>query len=163
MDLNTLKQIIELYLILEYLGINIEYEKMIPYGRQEDKYGLPGPMKVFITVPEFSIIDVPDNDKEFNDLCKTASGLEKIAKNSFIELLTIQFENELTGNDSSSIDAYYANSIKDIIKDIKDNSSEYVKVFSKVRKNDVWNDEKGKLRIKKVSEMFSSNLGYKEV
>ena len=123
-------------LLMEYYGIRMEETKEIEHTTH-----------YYISVPESSTIEV--NDQELNDKIKTADGLISVAKDLLIKML---------------LDSCKAvNDDDDFIQHVKDNISEYIKIYAAIRKGEVWTKEIGEARIAEIEAEFHQAMEYEEV
>lgn len=123
--------------LLEWYGIRMEDNKEIGVTTHQ-----------YISVPESSTIEV--EDPELNTKIKTADGLMSIAKDMLVKMLL----------DSCRI---VSDNDEEFVQEVKDNISEYLKVYAKVRKGEVWTEEMGDARIKEVEAEIRQASEYKEV
>lgn len=119
---------------LEYLGV-----------RFEDTKEYPEKILFYFSVPESSTIEV--NDVKLNVDIKTADGLKHLAKEMIIEMI------------AKSI----PDCDDDFIEYLKNNSSDYLKFFAKVRKGEVWTKELGEQRMHELMEEIRRIGGYEVV
>ena len=129
-------------LVLEFIGIRIENQKEID-----------GVMHHMFSVPESSTYINKDCDEEFNKEAQTSDGLIQIAKYGLTRIITEIYEN-MSKNDIW---------IEEFVKDFKENTSDYIKFYAKVRTGDVWSEEKGKKRMEELNKQLEFLRGYKEV
>ena len=122
-----LKSSIELMLYLEYLGIHIEDAKEVNYKRI-----------VYFSVPELSAITTKDD--KTNQKISNANGLIEFAKEYLTAIFVEACENELSDEE------------KNIVADIKENISDYLEFYAKIRTGETWNEEKGNNAVKKFSD-----------
>ena len=122
-----LKSSIELILYMEYFGIHIENTKDMNYKRI-----------VYFSVPELSTITTKDD--KTNQKISNANGLIELAK----EYLTAIFI-EACGNDLNDNE-------KDIVADIKENISDYLEFYAKIRTGETWNEDLGNNAMRKFSD-----------
>ena len=123
-------------LLLEWYGIRMEESKEIGYTTH-----------YYISVPESSIIET--EDQELNTKVKTADGLISIAKDMLVKMLLDSCQSEFDDDEFT--------------QDIKDNISEYLKVYAKIRKGEVWTRERGDARLKEIEAEFKQATEFKEV
>ena len=123
-------------LLMEYYGIRMEETKEIGYTTH-----------YYISVPESSTIKILD--KELNDKIKTADGLISVAKDLLIKLLLDSCKAEYDDDE--------------FIKEIKDNISEYFKLYAKIRKGEVWTKEMGEARLAEIEADIQQAMEYEEV
>lgn len=128
---------------LEYLGVHFEDTK-----EEKSKYGLYTKMAYYFSVPESSTIEV-DNE-ELNARIKTADGLKRLAKDELIAIFVKAYENDFEKD-------------KDLLDYLKNNTSDYLKFYAKVRKGEVWNKELGDQRIKELIDEVQKASGYEVV
>ena len=119
---------------LEYLGV-----------RFEDVKEYPEKLLYYFSVPESSTIEV--NDVVLNAAIKTADGLKRLAKEMIIEMI------------AKSI----PDCDDDFIEYLKNNSSDYLQCFAKVRKGEVWTKELGEQRIQELMEELRETGGYEVI
>lgn len=124
---------------LEWLGIRIEDIK---------DGGLTAPTTYYFSVPESSVIEV--DDEELNSRIKSSDDLKLLAKE------------ELMGMVINSCKEAYPD-CEELIADIKNDTSEYIRFCAKVRAGEVWNKEMGDNRIKELREEIQGATQYKEV
>lgn len=138
-------KILEIALTLEYYGIHIEDTK-----EQNDKYGITNKLIYYFSVPEYSILENKNVDKEFNEKLKTSEGLIFIAKEAFKEMIIDSYKNTFGEDDW-------------LLEDLKNDINDLLKFYAKVRKDEVWNEEKGKAAVKKIVDELEEAIKYKEV
>lgn len=127
-----IKEALQILLTMEWLGIHIENIKDTANERS-----------YYFSVPEKSTMEV--KDKKANEQIKTSDGLIAIAKEELIDMMIDSCNNEF-GDD------------KELFEDIKNNISDYVKFYAKIRVGEIWNKELGKAAVDKLL-----NIDYKEV
>lgn len=142
-NIEQLKQNLEIVLALEYLGIHIEDTK-----EETDKYGISSKTIYYFSVPERSTIEVKDEDSK--EKVKTSDGLISIAKESLTEMVIDSCKAEFSDDE-------------EFIEEVKNNISDYLKFYAKVRTGEVWSKELGEEMIKKISDEIKAASGYKEV
>jgi DNA-binding transcriptional MerR regulator len=135
---------IETILALEYIGVHIEEVKEI-----NNKYGIPGQLAYYFSVPETSTIEVEDETEEENKKIKSSEGLITLAKETIVGMLI-----------DSCIDQ--SEEDKEFIEEVKSNTSDYFKFYAKVRTGEVWNEDLGKAAIKRIANEIESST-YREV
>lgn len=123
-------------LTMEWYGIRTEDSKEIGYTTHQ-----------YISVPESSTIEV--EDPELNTKLKTAKGLMSVGKDMIVKMLL------------DSCDSEYHD--EEFTKEVKDNISEYLKVYAKVRKGEVWTREMGDARIEELTAEIKQATEFKEV
>lgn len=123
-------------LLLEWYGIRMEESKEIGYTTH-----------YYISVPESSTIET--EDRELNTKVKTADGLISIAKDMLVKMLLDSCQSEFDDDEFT--------------QDVKDNISEYLKVYAKIRKGEVWTREMGDTRLKEIEAEFKQVMEYEEV
>lgn len=123
-------------LTMEWYGIRTEDIKEIGHTTHQ-----------YISVPESSTIEV--DDPELNIKVKTAKGLMSIGKDMIIKIILDSCQSEY--ND------------EEFTKEVKDNISEYLKVYAKVRKGEVWTEEMGDARLKEIQAEAKKAAAYEEV
>ena len=128
---------------LEYLGVHFEDVK-----EEKSKYGFFTKMAYYFSVPEFSTIEV-DNE-ELNARIKTADGLKRLAKDELCAMIVKAYENDF-GKD------------KDLLDYLKNNTPDYLKFYAKVRKGEIWSKELGDQRIKELIDEVQKASGYEVV
>lgn len=128
---------------LEYLGVHFEDTK-----EEKSKHGFFTKMAYYYSVPESSTIEV-DNE-ELNAKIKTADGLKRLAKDELIAMFIKVYDSEL-GEDKEFLDY------------MKNNTSDYLKFYAKVRKGEVWTKELGDQRIKELIDAVQKASGYEVV
>lgn len=128
---------------LEYLGVHFEDIK-----EERSKHGFFTKMAYYYSVPESSTIEV-DNE-ELNTRIKTADGLKRLAKDELIAMFVKVYGSEL-GEDKEFLDY------------MKNNTSDYLKFYAKVRKGEVWTKELGDQRIKELIDAVQKVSGYEVV
>ena len=131
--LNNLKTTLS----MEWYGIRIEDTKEIGDAIHQ-----------YISVPESSTIVT--EDEELNGHIKTADGLIAIAKNMLVKMVIDTFKAEYGEDD-------------EFLEDFKNDVADYIKVFAKVRKGEVWTKEMGDARVKEVGDEIVQASEYKEV
>ena len=119
---------------LEYLGV-----------RFEDTKEYPEKLLFYFSVPESSTIEV--NDVKLNADIKTADGLKHLAKEMIIEMIA----KSIPECDDDFIDY------------LKNNSSDHLQCFAKVRKGEVWTKELGEQRMQELMEEIRRTGGYEVV
>lgn len=132
-------------MLLEYLGIHIEDIKQIT-----DEYSIFSKTVYYFSVPETSMIELGTVTEEMSAKIKCADGLISIAKEEILDMLLEACKIEF-GDD------------EEFVKEVKDNSSDYLKFYAKVRNGEVWNKELGDAAIKKLSSDIKLASSYKEV
>ena len=136
MDKTQMIKNLETALLMEYYGIHMETTKEIEHTTY-----------YYITVPESSTMEF--TDKELNGLIQTADGLIASAKTLLVEML-LESCKALGGDDK-------------FIEHVKENLSEYIKVYAAIRKGEVWNKEMGEARIKEMEMELQRSMEYQEV
>jgi hypothetical protein len=139
-----IKELIEITLALEWLGIHIEDTKEL-----KDEYGFPSKLCYLFSVPESSDIDV--EDAELQEKVKTSDGLISIAKEQMMDTVNSLYK----GTFGDEEDLFFG--------DVKDDMSDYVKFYAKVRTGEKWNKEMGDAAVKKLTNEIYAVSGYKEV
>lgn len=139
MNLNEedLKEIIEISLYLEYLGIHEEKTGQTEKG-----------LIYFFSVPEKSTIEAKNDEDK--DKIQTSDGLIKLAKDTLIELFIKMLFTEFDEDDPFH---------KKFMEELKNDPSGIVKFYAKVRKDETWTEEMGQKAMNKVIE----NCSYKKV
>lgn len=139
MNLNEedLKEIIEISLYLEYLGIHEEKTGQTEKG-----------LIYFFSVPEKSTIEAKNDEDK--DKIQTSDGLIKLAKDTLIELFIKMLFTEFDEDDPFD---------KKFMEELKNDPSGIVKFYAKVRKDETWTEEMGQKAMNKVIE----NCSYKKV
>ena len=135
-EFNNPKQIKEnlrAFLALEYLGVHIEEIKESDFKQL-----------YYFSVPERSTLKVESEESQ----AETADDLIQIAKETLIAIILNSCKAEVRD--------------EEFYKDVKDNISDYVAFFAKIRKGEVWNEEMGQAAMKKISDEFKNNA-YKQV
>ena len=127
---------LKLTLSMEWYGIRIEETKEVDNVTYN-----------YISVPESSTIEVAD--PELNAQIKTADGLAKLAKDMLIK---IQIDTCTAIDDD-----------EDFIQYVKDTVSDWIKVYAKIRKGEVWTKEMGEARVKEIVAQVKQAKEYKEV
>lgn len=126
---------IKTLLILEYLGI-----------RLEDTINSNELLMFYFSVPESSTLEL--ENEELDKRIKTSYDLIQLAKDLLIEM-TLEsgeiFEDE------------------EFLKEVETNISSYCKFYAKVRKGEMWNEEKAKSRVSELRKLLSVYEDYKEV
>jgi len=143
MNNDTIEKNLQAVLTLEWLGVRIEETKT-----ENDNFGFTTKTVYYYSVPESSTIEV--EDIELNNRIKTSDGLKALAKETLIEVFI------------NTCEATFPDD-KEFIKDLEDDSSNYLKFYAKVRKGEVWSKELGDQRIKELTESIEKASGYKEV
>lgn len=136
------KQYLEELYTLEYIGIRLEDIKV-----ERDSLGFVTKQIVYYSVPESCLIDI-DNE-EFTKANKSLDDFILFAKNLLTDLI-------LGINEEDNED-------KDMMKDVKENLSEYFNFRVKVRKGEVWTRELGKARLEELNSQIKARTEYKEV
>lgn len=126
---------IKTLLVLEYLGI-----------RSEDTINSNELLIIYFSVPESSTLEF--KNEELNKRIKTSDDLIQLAKGMLIEMIL----------ESGEI-------FKDeeFLKEVENNISSYCKFYAKVRKGEIWNEEKAKSRVSELRKLLSVYEDYKEV
>lgn len=126
---------IKTLLFLEYLGI-----------RSEDTISSNELLMFYFSVPESSILEF--KNEELNKRIKTSDDLIQLAKDMLIEMIL----------ESGEI-------FKDeeFLKEVENNIGSYCKFYAKVRKGEMWNEEKVKSRVAELRKLLSVYEDYKEV
>lgn len=137
LDKEGLKELIEISLYLEYLGIHEEESK---YTENDLLY--------FFSVPEKSTIE-PKNEKD-KDKFQTSDGLIKFAKDVLTGIFLKSIFKEFDEEDPFD---------KKFMKELEEDPSKIVKFYAKVRKGEIWTEEMGKDAMNKITE----KLSYKKV
>lgn len=136
----NIEQILEanlkLTLSMEWYGICIEETKEVDNATYN-----------YVSVPESSTIEVAD--PKLNAQIKTADGLAKLAKDMLIK---IQLDTCTAIDDD-----------EDFIQYVKDTVSDWIKVYAKIRKGEVWTKEMGDARVKEIVAQVKQAKEYKEV
>ena len=127
-------------LIMEWYGIHIEDKKEIGYTTH-----------YYVSVPESSTIETAD--QELNNQIKTSDGLISAAKNMFVKMLLDNCKSEYADEDD----------IKELMEEVTNNISDYIKIYVKVRKGEVWTKEMAEARIKELKAEIQQANQYKEV
>ena len=122
-----LKSSIELMLYLEYFGIHIEDTKDVNYKKV-----------VYFSVPELSTITTKDD--KTNQKISNANGLIEFAKEYLTAIFIETCEDELSDKE------------KYILANIKENISDYLEFYAKIRTGETWNEEKGNNAMRKFSD-----------
>jgi hypothetical protein len=128
---------------LEYLGIRFEDTK-----EEKSKYGLFSKTAYYYSVPESSILEV--ENKDLNERIKTAHDLKYLAKESLIDMMIDNLQEEFDEDD-------------ELVSEIKNNMNDYCKFYAKVRSGEVWNEELAKQRIEDLTKELKEASGYKEI
>lgn len=134
---------LKIVLTMEWLGIHIEDTKEVT-----DEYGIPSKMVYYFSVPETSTMEV--EDKELNDQIKTSDGLIALAKEELLDMLIDSCEDAF-GDD------------EEFIEEVKNNTSDYIKFYAKVRTGEKWNKELGDALVKRLTDEIRAASAYKEV
>lgn len=132
-NINLLKENLEIILSLEYYGIHIEDIK------EQDLKQL-----YFFSVPEKSTLKT--NYDNLNDLIKEKDGLIKLAK----DVLS-------TANVNSCRAVFGDEEDEEFYDDVRNNISNYVSFFAKVRYGEVWNKEMGDAAIMRAIDEIKNN------
>lgn len=127
---------LKLILIMEYYGI-----------RMEDTKDIGDVTYYYVSVPESSVIEITDH--AWNDKIKTADGLVSIAKDMFVKM-TLDSCKAVFDDD-------------EFVDEVKANISDYIKVFAKVRKGEVWTEKMAEARLKEFGAEIREAKEYKEV
>lgn len=123
-------------LLMEWYGIRIEDVK--DDGSAVHHY---------ISVPESSTIEV--EDKELNEKIKTSDGLISIAQDLLIMMVI------------KHCDATYGD--EEFTQEVKDNISDYLKVYARIREGEVWTRELGNARFEELAAELKKDSEYHEV
>ena len=123
-------------LLLEWYGIRMEESEEVGYTTHQ-----------YISVPESSTIEV--KDPELNTKVKTADGLISIAKDMLVKMLLDSCQSEFNDDEFT--------------QEVKDNISEYLKVYAKVRKGEVWTEDMSDARLKEIEAKFKQAMEYEEI
>lgn len=138
---NRIKNNLNTILNLEYLGVRFENTK-----EESDNFDLTTKTVYYYSVPESSVIEL-DNE-ELNNRIKTSDGLKLLAKELITEMI-IDYCKNACPND------------EELIEDIKSNTSKYLKCCAKIRKGEIWNEEMGNARVKKLWDEMMYNTLFK--
>lgn len=137
-NMNQLKESLESFLNLEYLGVHIEDVKE-QYGKQ----------LYFFSVPESSTLQFKNS--EFNERIRDKCGLTNLTKEIITETI-IESCRAVFGDEED----------EEFYDDVRNNISEYVSFFVKVRHGEVWNAEMAKDAQKKIIDDLMHHT-YKQV
>lgn len=134
-DTKQLKDNFETVLILEYLGVH--FENMKNNGHKTSYY---------FSVPEKSEIDIDDDSlknhgKSYNDLIY-------ITKNCITEMIVNTCKSQFEKDED----------FEDLLEFAKENISDFVSFYTKIRYGEVWTVEKGKAAAKKISSETRNSL-----
>ena len=132
---NNLKSI----MTMEWYGIRIEDTKEVGIATHQ-----------YVSVPESSTIEI--EDQELNDKIKTADGLKLVAKDMLIKMML-----------DLCRATYDEDDIEEFMEDIKRDISDYLTVYARVRKGEVWTREMGDARVAELTEELKAASGYQEV
>lgn len=102
----------------------------------------------YISVPESSTIEI--EDQELNAQIKTSDGLVTLGKDMVVKSL-LESCRAVSDDD------------EDFIEEVKNNISEYIKVYARVRKGEVWTKEMGDARVEELINELKEELAYQEV
>lgn len=138
-DIKQLKENLKTVFALEYFGVHIEEV------REEKNLKL----LYYFSVPEKSKIKsiIPNNNQ-----INTSDGLIELAKESITEMIIESHKHEF--DDNEEYEEFY--------NDVKNNISDYVLFFAKVREGEIWTEEMGKDAIQKITDEIKNN-SYKQV
>jgi hypothetical protein len=136
MNNDTIMGVVQTALLMEWYGIHIEDTR--EFGDITYQY---------VSVPESSTIEV--EDQELNSKIKTSDGLVDVAKNMLVKM---QVDTCKAIDDDD-----------DFIQYVKDNVSDWIKVYARVRKGEVWTREMGDVRVKELTKDLNKAAEYKEV
>lgn len=139
-DREQIKKYLKIVLNMEWLGIHIDDVR-----EMRDEYNLISKMVYYFSVPETSTIEVKE-DKELNDKIKTADGLIELGKKHILDMVIDSCNDTFDDDD------------EELFEDVKNNISDYVKVYAKVRTGERWTKELGDAAVDKLI-----NNNYKEV
>lgn len=134
---------LKIILTMEWFGIHIEDTKEVT-----DEYGLLSKMVYYFSVPETSTIEV--EDKELNKKIKSSDGLIALAKEELLDMFIDSCEDAF-GDD------------EEFIEEVKNNASDYIKFYAKVRTGEKWNKELGDALVKRLTDEIRATSAYKEV
>ena len=132
---NNLKSI----MTMEWYGIRIEDTKEVGIATHQ-----------YVSVPESSTIEI--EDQELNAKIQTADGLKLVAKDMLIKMML-----------DLCRATYDEDDIEEFMEDIKRDISDYLTVYAKVRKGEVWTREMGDARVAELTEELKAASGYQEV
>lgn len=134
---------IKILFMLEYLGVHIDNTK-----EEVDEYGIPGKQIYYFSVPETSTIEL--EDKVLNSQIKTSDGLIALAKRELSDMVIDSCKDGFGDDD-------------EFCEEIKDNLSNYLKFYAKVRTGETWNKELGYNAVEKIKDKLKNTSGYVEV
>lgn len=132
-NINLLKENLEIILSLEYYGIHIEDIK------EQDLKQL-----YFFSVPEKSTLKT--NYDNLNDLIKEKDGLIKLAKD-VLSAANVNSCRAVFGDEED----------EEFYDDIRNNIFDYVSFFAKVRYGEIWNKEMGDAAIMRAIDEIKNN------
>ena len=135
LKINDVKDILETYLYLEYLGIH-----------SEDAKTLGNKTIYYFSVPEKSIIKA--KDEKNNEKIQTSEGLIKLAKETLLDIVFEVISKSINMNDSFD---------KEIFDEMKEDTSKFVEFYAKVRKGEVWTEESGNKAVETLKNMMTNN------
>ena len=136
MKKEILANLLKTTLLLEWYGIRIESSKEIGYTTHQ-----------YISVPESSTIET--EDPELNTKIKTADGMISIAKDMLIKTLLDYCQSEFNDDEYT--------------QEVRDNIAEYLKIYVRIRKGEVWTKEMGDARVEELSKDINKSKEYQEV
>lgn len=130
-------------LTLEWLGVHIEDTKEVT-----DEYGILSKTIYYLSVPETSTIEV--EDKELNKKIQSSDSLISLAKKKILDML-IDSCKDVFGDD------------EEFLEEVKNNTSDYFKIYAKVRTGEKWTKELGDAMVKQLTDEIHAASVYKEV
>ena len=137
-DIKQLKENLKTVFALEYFGVHIDEvrEKNLK-------------LLYYFSVPEKSKIKsiIPNNNQ-----INTSDGLIELAKESITEMIIESHKHEF--DDNEEYEEFY--------NDVKNNISDYVLFFAKVREGEIWTEEMGDSAVQKIVDRVKNNQ-YKKV
>ena len=142
-NIERLKRNFDIIIGLEWLGVRFEDTK-----EEKDSFGLTTKAIYYCSVPESSTIEV--DGVELNSRVKTSDELKKFTKECLTDMIVGSFESAFPND-------------KDLIEDVKNNISDYFKLYAKVRKGEIWNEEMGNNRVKELCDEIQKVSGYEEI
>ena len=119
---------------MEWYGIRAEKSTEVEYTTHH-----------YISVPESSTIEI--EDQELNAQIKTSDGLISLGKDMLVKSL-LEACMAVSNND------------EDFIDDVKNNISEYIKVYARVRHGEVWTKEMGDARVEELINELKDEMVY---
>lgn len=154
LDKETIAEINSGAIIMEYVGIKlVDAKTKHEYGDNPvDRLVPKFLIQYYFTVPESSTLDKPIHDIDFDKVdLKTSEGLINYGKEAIKHLVLAYTKNQRKDMDTEEAEEY-----KNFLIDS-------LRFYAKVRKGDIWDNEKAKTAISKILNEMKENSGFKEV